>query len=188
HEDETINDLLAEQLELMFLTSEQCETRWLGRAPAAEESVAAAERRLGVQFPPSLRGFLLSSDGWLRTGDWVDRVYSCAELDWMRNTGTGVNLLEVYRGSDEELEQLFERVLEVASGEDVWLLDPTDVAPDGEWRAYLFEPKYGDLEEFTGFVALFERSRELMVEDLDEDEDEDEDDEDEDEEEDEDDD
>jgi hypothetical protein len=33
---------------------------------------------------------------------------------------------------------------------------------DGEWAAYLFEPKYGTLERFASFAGLFRGSRQLM--------------------------
>ncbi|MFC3997089.1 SMI1/KNR4 family protein [Nocardiopsis sediminis] len=142
------------------VTDEQLETRWMGREPATEEAVAAAERRLGVRFPPSLRGFLLTSDGWLGVGGWVDRVYGCAEIGWMRESAAGSDFPRLYRDMDNpDYAELFERVVEVASGEDFWLLDPTQPGPDGEWPAYLFEPKYGELEEFPDFAALFDESR-----------------------------
>ncbi|MCX5097256.1 SMI1/KNR4 family protein [Streptomyces sp. NBC_00365] len=36
---------------------------WLGFAPASEVEVAAAEARLGRRLPPSLREFLLVTNG-----------------------------------------------------------------------------------------------------------------------------
>ncbi|MEV0698299.1 hypothetical protein AB0I53_10305 [Saccharopolyspora sp. NPDC050389] len=54
--------------------------------------------------------------------------------------------------------------LDVAEGEDFWLLDPAEASPEGEWAAYLFEPKYGELAKFASFAELFHASRRLMEE------------------------
>ncbi|MFF6909014.1 SMI1/KNR4 family protein [Streptomyces sp. NPDC012389] len=130
---------------------------WLGEAPAREEDLAAAEERLGVRFPPSLRAFFLASDGWKRVEGWVDLVHPCGSVSWMRDGDDGGSVIEVYDEipDNDDYVRLFRRSVEVARGEDYWLLDPTDTGPDGEWAAYLFAPKYGDLSEFPNFSALF---------------------------------
>ncbi|MEV4512355.1 SMI1/KNR4 family protein [Dactylosporangium sp. NPDC049525] len=57
---------------------------WLGFAPATPAQVAAAERRLGCVLPPSLRAFLLLTDGWKNTGNFIYRLAGTAELAWPR--------------------------------------------------------------------------------------------------------
>jgi hypothetical protein len=161
--DQEIADLLDED-EVAALEEGAGIGRWLGEEPAREETVAAAEQRLQVRFPPSLRAFLLASDGWMRVSGWVDLVYPCARVAWMRDTDAGASLIQLY-GEDpdnHDYAALFRRSVQVAGGEDVWLLDPSDTGPDGEWAAYLFTPKYGDLEEFTSFAALFHDGYEDM--------------------------
>lgn len=161
--DQELVDLL-EESELEVLEEEGRLERWLGEEPASQEAVVAAEERLGVRFPPSLRGFLLASNGWPRVSGWVDLVYPCGRISWMRDSDAGASLIPLY-GEDadhDDIVQLFRRSVEVAGGEDVWLLDPTDVGPDGEWAAYLFTPKYGELDEFTSFSALFHDGYEDM--------------------------
>ncbi|QKW18071.1 SMI1/KNR4 family protein [Kitasatospora sp. NA04385] len=59
---------------------------WLGFSPASETEVAAAEARLGRPLPPSLREFLLVTDGWRDAGPFIQRVAGAAELDWLRDT------------------------------------------------------------------------------------------------------
>ncbi|MBU7597429.1 SMI1/KNR4 family protein [Streptomyces sp. P38-E01] len=143
---------------------------WLGGAPATEESLVAAEERLGVRFPPSLRGFFLASDGWTRLDDCVDRVHPCGGVVWMRDSGLGGRMTETYAsipGNEDEV-QLFRRCIEIARGEDFWLLDPTDVGPDGEWAAHEVAPKYGDSTRYPSFFALFRSGFESMEEDADE--------------------
>ncbi|WP_218157459.1 SMI1/KNR4 family protein [Saccharopolyspora shandongensis] len=136
---------------------------WMGNEPAAEETVLAAEKRLGVRFPPSYRAFLLASDGWNGVGGWIELIWSCERIPWMRDTGGGANLIDLYgEDPDDEYAVLFRRSLDVAEGEDFWFLDPAEVGPEGEWAAYLFEPKYGELKEFASFAELFHASRRLM--------------------------
>jgi cell wall assembly regulator SMI1 len=55
---------------------------WLGFAPAADDDIAAAERRLGVLLPPSYRAFLKTSNGWRRTTPFIGRVRPVAEINW----------------------------------------------------------------------------------------------------------
>ncbi|MFJ3278030.1 SMI1/KNR4 family protein [Streptomyces halstedii] len=146
---------------------------WLGEAPAREEALVASEARLGVRFPPSLRGFFLASDGWTRLDAYVDGVHSCDRVLWMRDSEAGGRVTETYDsipGNEDDV-QLFRRSVEIARGEDFWLLDPTDVGPDGEWAAYEFAPKYGDPTKYPSFSALFHSGYENMAEDEDEDED-----------------
>ncbi|MFJ9259579.1 SMI1/KNR4 family protein [Streptomyces bacillaris] len=161
--DQELADLLDEgQWDL--LEEEGRLEQWLGEAPAGKQELAAAEERLGVRFPSGLRGFFLASNGWKRVKWWVDLVHPCGEVVWMRDSDAGSDLIRIY-GEDpdnDDYVQLFRRCVEVAAGEDFWLLDPTDAGPDGEWAAYLFTPKYGDLEEFPSFSALFHDGYEDM--------------------------
>ncbi|MET9049637.1 SMI1/KNR4 family protein [Streptomyces bacillaris] len=164
--DQELVDLLDED-QLDLLEEDGRLEQWLGEAPAREEELAAAEERLGVRFPPSLRGFFLASNGWKRVKGWVDLVQPCSEVAWMRDSGAGPDLIQIY-GEDpdnDDYVQLFRRSVEVAAGEDLWLLDPTDAGPDGEWAAYLFTPKYGDLQEFSSFSELFHDGYEDMEDD-----------------------
>lgn len=137
----------------------------LGRAPASEVRLAATERRLGVPLPPSLRGFLMASDGWrpVPGSGWMPSISSCEEIDWLRNThesfvaaylrgagGGGV------RGADD----FYLRALSLARGEDTVLLDTRHVSADGEYAAYAFALAFGHLDEpCASFGALIAKSR-----------------------------
>lgn len=160
----------ADEYVRQHLTAEQIETHWLGADPANEGTIAATQQRLGLELPPSLRTFLTVTDGWKGVGGWIDEVVPCAEIDWMRNTDKGAGLVELYTDAENdedepnELLALFQRAVVVAVGEDLWLLDPTEAHPDGEWPAHEFEPKYGEAEEYRSFADLFHASKELMLE------------------------
>ncbi|MEV7642059.1 SMI1/KNR4 family protein [Streptomyces rubiginosohelvolus] len=161
-------DLLDEE-QLDALDQDERVEAWLGEAPAREEALAAAEERLGVRFPPGLRGFFLASDGWTQLDGWVDGVHPCDRVVWMQDSEAGGRVTEIYASisGNEEVVELFRRSVEIARGEDYWLLDPTDVGPDGEWAAYEFTPKYGDTTKYPSFSALFHSGLESMAEDED---------------------
>ncbi|MBM7438908.1 hypothetical protein JOC24_002316 [Streptomyces sp. HB132] len=162
-DDDKLLDLLdGDQLDA--LDREERVEVWLGEAPAGEEALVASEKRLGVRFPPSLRGFFLASDGWTSVNGWVDGVHPCGRVSWMRDGDAGMRVTEIYDsipGNEDDV-QLFRRSVEIARGEDFWLLDPTDVGPDGEWAAYEFAPKYGNPTKYPSFSALFHSGYEDM--------------------------
>ncbi|MGW6061909.1 SMI1/KNR4 family protein [Streptomyces sp. NPDC055189] len=142
---------------------------WLSEAPARVEALAGSEKRLGVRFPPSLRGFFLASDGWRHLDAWVDGVHPCGRVSWMRDGDAGRRVTEVYEsipGNEDDV-RTFRRFLEIARGEDFWLLDPTDVGPDGEWAAYELAPKYGAPTRCPSFSPLCHSQYESMDEDED---------------------
>ena len=62
------------------LTPEVTGSGWLGYPGATEEEIAAAEARLGVTFPPSYREFLLVTNGWRMTTDFIRRLRPLDEL------------------------------------------------------------------------------------------------------------
>ncbi|OON77007.1 SMI1/KNR4 family protein [Streptomyces tsukubensis] len=164
-DDDELVDLLDED-QLDLLDEGGRVDAWLGEEPAREEGLVAAEERLGVRFPPSLRGFFLASDGWTHLDAWVEGVHPCGRVAWMRDGDAGMRVTAVYDsipGNEDDV-RLFRRSIEIARGEDFWLLDPTDVGPDGEWAAYEFAPKYGNPTRYPSFAALFHSGYEGMDE------------------------
>lgn len=104
---------------------------WLGFPPATPQRLAAAERRLGCVLPPSLRAFLLVTDGWKHAGNFIHRLAGTAELDWMRDTDS-VSWADAY--DDEVIARSLR--LSLDGDASVLFLDPHDVGADGEWAAY----------------------------------------------------
>lgn len=151
---------------LWGLDDRQVETRWLGYEPAGERDIDAAEERVGVRLPPSLRGFLLATDGWSRPADWVERVCPCRDIQWFRDTAAGAPFIdtarrELPRSPDNDLFlELLGRMLTVADGDDVWLLDTGETSAAGEYPAYPLTLKYGVfLGHHPSFSALFAAGR-----------------------------
>ncbi|MFK0257916.1 SMI1/KNR4 family protein [Streptomyces sp. NPDC090445] len=126
------------------LEAEVARGRWLGFAPARAEELAAAEARLGRTLPPSLREFLLTTDGWRDAGVFIYRLAGASGLAWMADTDEGSRWIKAYRStefheSDEEPEgRIIARSLCLSLDGDaaVMFLDPEDVDEHGEWAAY----------------------------------------------------
>jgi hypothetical protein len=151
-------------------TAEQISARWLGYEPATGEMIATAEERLGVSLPPSLRGFLMASNGWgAAVSQQADAILSCGEIDWFRNTHPGFfpDAHEPIDPEERDLWAFFARCLNVSQGGDAFLLDTGEVSANGEYSTYLFTVKYGALddpsESFSELIAL---GREQLREEL----------------------
>ena len=151
---------------LWGLDDEQMAARWLGYAPASERLVAEAEERLGVRLPPSLLGFLLTTDGWSRPADWVERVCPCHDIQWFAETLVGTSFIgEASRDlrdapSSQQFLEMLKRMLVVADGDDVWLLDTGKANADGEYVAWHLTVKYGIFQgRYPTFSALFANGR-----------------------------
>ncbi|MER5936926.1 SMI1/KNR4 family protein [Streptomyces sp. NPDC001928] len=125
------------------LSEQQVSSRWLGYEPADEQLIAATEERLGVPLPPSLRSFLRTSNGWWRVAGWIDSLHPCADIGWFTESFGEEWLNDDGDGSDD----VFRHGLVIAQGEDVFLLDTSDVLETGEYRAYLLAVKYGTLDD-----------------------------------------
>jgi hypothetical protein len=141
------------------LAREQVSARWLGYQPATEQAIAVTEERLRVKLPPSLRGFLLTSNGWGPVAGWVPALSSCDEIDWFRNTHPEfVEALQETFAEDDDYDDIFEHCLNIGWGEDAFLLDTRKVSADGEYDAYLLAVKYGEMSSrcrsFSELIAL----------------------------------
>lgn len=133
------------------LTEEQLRTRWLGREPASEQQMAATEERLGVRLPPSLRGFLLASNGWGPVSAYTSMLSPCERIDWFHNTHDDFidGFREAAEDAGEEIaeDEMFLHALSLAQGEDTILLDTRSASAEGEYEAYLLHVGGGHLSE-----------------------------------------
>ncbi|WP_336050176.1 SMI1/KNR4 family protein [Streptomyces sp. CA2R101] len=119
---------------------------WLGFAPASADEVAAAEARLGRGLPPSLREFLLTTNGWRDAGTFIYRLAGTSELAWLADSDENSGWIDAYRETEfadedegEEPEgEILARALRLSLDGDaaVMLLDPADVDARGEWAGY----------------------------------------------------
>jgi hypothetical protein len=148
---------------LAYLEDAQRENRWLGYEPASEDAVRAAEERLGVRLPPSYRNFLLTSNGWRNIAPLLGELRKVDEIALLPEAEPF--LVEAWSGEvDLALEQCL-LVTGPANG-DLWLLDRSDIGPDGEWAAYYWCPGDGEgPEPYPGFSALVVEGRDEFEED-----------------------
>ncbi|MGI5182321.1 SMI1/KNR4 family protein [Dactylosporangium sp. CA-152071] len=112
-----------------------------GYEPADEQLIEATEERLGVALPPSLRAFLLTSNGWSRVATYIDSLHSCADIHWFTDVHDG------WVEEDDESDDVFKYGLIIAQNADLFLLDTSDVLDNGEYRAYILAVKYGALSD-----------------------------------------
>ncbi|MEU6777448.1 SMI1/KNR4 family protein [Streptomyces sp. NPDC046759] len=156
------------------LAPEVVRDSWLGFASASEDEVVAAEARLGRRLPPSLREFLLVTNGWRDAGNFIYRLAGTGELEWLRDTDDR-SWIEVWEDlAEEDVEEdedgreafgvqeakVLARCLRLSLEGDaaVMLLDPDDVDEDGEWAAYWLASWSGEgLERYGSFYDLMRR-------------------------------
>ncbi len=147
------------------MSEEQRQAEWVGHEPATAEQIAAAEQRLGIMLPPSLRGFLLATNGWGPVSEWTHGLCSADEIEWFRDADEA--FIDGYLSGAEDFQEeineetdIFLNALSVAYGEDTILLDTVHKSPDGEYEAYLLAVKYGELHEpCASFSAAIAKGR-----------------------------
>jgi hypothetical protein len=155
-------ELLATPDVVARLPAEVVAAGWLGYPGATEAALAQAEARLGTRFPPSYRRFLAFTNGWRTTGGFIDRLWSTAEIEWFRvrhqawirpYTAWGLSRLRAPTVPDNEYfvygpaqdsarfrSEYLPATLEISDkgDEEIYLLNPEVVTPDGEWEAWFF--------------------------------------------------
>ena len=173
------SDLLSDPELTDSLPSEAVASGWLGSPGATEEQITAAEMRLGAPLPPSYREFLKVSNGWLRTGQFIYRIWRVEDTQWFNvRNGDFLNMLEradKYLGkmevNDEDYftygsEQKYvcfrpeymRSCLEVSEWGDsaIYLLNPTIVTSDGEWEAWFYASWLPGAERYRSFYELMQ--------------------------------
>ncbi len=159
--------------------------QWLGFPPATEKQVLRLEKRLGHELPPSYRSFLLTTNGWLRTSMFVDRIRPVSQVDWLESDAPelldglspedGDDLMQHYP-SEEYFSydgrpifdcEHFRRSLVIADpipGDSmIYVLNPLVVAPDGEWEAWRFAHWIPGAERFPSFELLMRAEHALFL-------------------------
>ncbi|WP_405753327.1 hypothetical protein [Streptomyces sp. NBC_00012] len=114
---------------------------------------------MGTVLPPSYRGFLRTSNGWLDTTTAIRRLLPVPEIGWAKDLDP--ELIEGWSGSGEpndvpdedyyaygdeqqpctiRTEYLNDmlKISHAPDASDVYLLNPRVVTPDGEWEAWYF--------------------------------------------------
>ena len=137
---------------------------WLGYPGATPDDIARTEARLGTTLPPSYRTFLMTSNGWWHPSDFVPKLWSTHEIEWLRvRHRPGIDAWREgaeYGGEplvipDEEYfvygeqqdpttirREYLETALDISAvelaGTAMYVLNPRVVAPPGEWEAWFW--------------------------------------------------
>lgn len=159
--------------------------QWLGFPPATEKQVLRLEKRLGHELPPSYRSFLLTTNGWLRTSMFVERIRPVSQVDWLESDAPelldglspedGDDLMQNYPSAQYfsyDGRPIFDcdhfrRSLVIADpipGDSmIYVLNPLVVAPDGEWEAWRFANWIPGAERFPSFELLMRAEHALFL-------------------------
>ncbi|MFL5245405.1 MAG: HEAT repeat domain-containing protein [Gemmataceae bacterium] len=159
--------------------------RWLGFPPATEKQLLQLEKRLGYELPPSYRNFLLTTNGWLRTSMFIDRIRSVPKVDWLESDAPELldnlspkddgDLMQNYPSEDyfsydgrpifeeEHLRKALIIADPIPGDSMIYLLNPLIVAPDGEWEAWRFAHWIPGAERFPSFELLMRAEHELFL-------------------------
>jgi hypothetical protein len=144
------------------------------RAPASQEDIASAERRLGARLPTSYQRFLQASNGLaLHALDAEDaQLFGTSELAWLRDKGCALVDAWSQSGSGCSDEAYFvygqaqdcvnirpeymKSALQLSDYVDsaVVLLNPQIVDGHGEWEAWDFGNNFPGAYRFRSFQQL----------------------------------
>ncbi len=158
-------------------SQETLNSRWLGFPGASLEDIKIAEKRLGVELPPSYRQFLQTSNGWMNSGGSIYRIWSTNEIAWFRERNQqwiGAYSAPAYNlpaisdrdyyvyGKDQDPVTLrveyLQTALEISDVGDaaVYLLNPQVVTKEGEWEAWFFANWLPGAARYRSFQELME--------------------------------
>lgn len=161
-------------------SSDIAKSGWLGFAPAREEEILAAERKLGIALPPSYRAFLSVSNGWRRTTHFIERLWGTKEINWFRKKNrdliSGFTLGSSAYASDNQVPdeeyfaydqwaedfrpKHFKDTLQISSITEgdtaVCLLNPQVISKDGEWEAWFFAAWLPGAHRYRSFREMME--------------------------------
>ncbi|MBZ5710780.1 SMI1/KNR4 family protein [Nannocystis pusilla] len=158
------DDLLAEaQGESDFCLAPEVYERviadhWLGRPPASEEAIRAAEVRLGISLPADFRAFLAVSNGWygcLMFPNGLAQLLPVEEIQWSHASEADVDSIVEDHGPDLKGVDLARETLLIGDGDgnESIFLHPGK----GPWGVCNWDHEIG-LKLFPSFEALM-RSR-----------------------------
>jgi len=156
---------------------ETLNSRWLGFPGASLEDIKIAEKRLGIELPPSYRQFLQISDGWRNSGGFIYRIWSTNEIAWFSErhqewidayTGPTYRLhlptiadqdYFVYGENQDPITlrvEYLQTALEISDVGDagIYLLNPKVVTKEGGWEAWFFANWLPGAARYRSFQEL----------------------------------
>lgn len=136
---------------------EERERRWIGRAAATKDEIAAAEARLQVQLPADYVAFVRVSNGFSPTSSTSPRLVPIAEIDYLRRIADpeDIDIYKEYAGDDmpEAIEKCI-LVSEKDATEMVLLIPP--LTTEQRWQTWFFAPWVPGEERYPSFRHFME--------------------------------
>jgi predicted DNA-binding WGR domain protein len=163
------------------LPSKARKARWLGFDGASSKEIVALEKRLGKTLPDSYRSFLETSNGWLATGPFIERLLPAAEVkpfaeenkEWVDIYAADADAVSVedhatWRGDCVHFRPAYlEGAVQISAVGDsaVMLLVPEVQDANGEWEAWFFASWLPGADRFPSFRELMENELARGVDD-----------------------
>ncbi len=178
-------ELLASGLDLsegeVKIPSASISSEWLGYSGAIEEQIVETENRLGVLLPPSYREFLKITNGWPRISDFIYKLWSVQEIDWLAtkhqdliniwmemNTPVPDEEYLIYGEKQNPLSirtHYLQTALEVSDKGDqaFFLLNPEIITVEGEWEAWFFAQWIQGARRYRSFWEMMQEEHQLFL-------------------------
>ena len=171
------DELLADDRIRASQPQEVVDSRWMGFQGASDSDIASLESRLEVSLPPSYRQFLVVSNGWRKTGYFIDRLWSTGQVRWFRDKNQA--WIDAYVEPARDLPPIsddeylvygesqdsvvfrvdyLQTALEVSDVGDsaILLLNPKTLADSGEWEAWFFANWLAGATRYRSFRDLMQ--------------------------------
>ena len=158
----TPNEILASLSEVMLedevvfdtISDDLRESGWLGYPPCKEDEILAAEKRLGVTLPSSLRQFYSLTNGWRNINSFVDSILPIEKIDFLPKVDpeltqvvnssaqfakdyakmTGIEVKEDPEYINEQITRVVRSIVLSTEGDaTTTLIDPQSDVGGGEW-------------------------------------------------------
>lgn len=120
-----------------LFTKEERKSKWLGRQPATDAEIVAAEKRMDLKLPPDYVGFLRASNGLSALSSTAPPLLDVGRIGWLRDAvdSATLDILKDYPG--ENLSEAIESSILVSElkESDMVLLVPPRPNED-QWQCW----------------------------------------------------
>lgn len=134
---------------------------WLGYPGASEEQLAQLEARFCFPLPPSYREFLAFSNGWPDLSLFA-HLSSVEEIGWLRKRNREV--IKIWKENEPDIWATLEIGVNVGHWSDLYLLNPLDISPEGEWEAWFFASWVPGVQRYRSFWELMQHEHKIFLE------------------------
>lgn len=163
-----LNKISAKAIELTDaqFTQKQTKNKWLGTKPASENEIKLTETRLGIEFPPDFKQFLLITNGFSASNDIEPNFEPINKIDFLRNIDSLI--IEAY--SIEGIEnigiQLEKSILVGGINQEQYFLLIPPSSKNEKWKYWKFANWHPGEEEYESLKSYFEEVLDFINESI----------------------